>query len=112
MTHSRVPVYEGEKTNIISMLIVKRLILLDPDDATPVKTLLSSNAATTVIYVEDNMPLYDLLNLFQTGKGKFVLIMLTLKLLFFYPFCHSVGNLFNMYTCVYSYVGSVNEVVS
>ena len=70
MAHSRIPIYEGDKNNVISVLIVKSLICLDPDDATPVKTLLNTNSVTNVIYVDDDMPLYDLLNLFQTGKGK------------------------------------------
>lgn len=69
MSHSRLPVYEDDRTNIISVLIVKTLICLDPEDCTPVRTLLHSNSVGSVIYVDDDMPLYDLLNLFQTGKG-------------------------------------------
>ncbi|XP_068214034.1 unextended protein-like [Palaemon carinicauda] len=37
---SRVPVYEGERTNIISMLFIKDLAFIDPDDNTPLKTLI------------------------------------------------------------------------
>ncbi|XP_052086801.1 uncharacterized protein LOC127724058 isoform X2 [Mytilus californianus] len=74
MSHSRLPVYEDEKTNIISVLIVKTLICLDPEDCTPVRTLLHSNSVASVIHVDDDMPLYDLLNIFQTGKGHLAIV--------------------------------------
>ncbi|KAJ8314471.1 hypothetical protein KUTeg_006621 [Tegillarca granosa] len=67
--HSRVPVYEDNRQNILGVIIVKNLILLDPDDAVPIRKLLKSPAARNVIYVDDNMALFDILNLFQTGKG-------------------------------------------
>lgn len=38
--HSRVPVYSGDRTNIVGMIFAKDLILLDPDDNVPVKTML------------------------------------------------------------------------
>ncbi|KAK4293929.1 hypothetical protein Pmani_033418 [Petrolisthes manimaculis] len=37
--YSRVPVYEGERTNIITVLFIKDLAYIDPDDNTPLKTL-------------------------------------------------------------------------
>lgn len=36
---SRIPVYEGERSNIIALLFIKELALIDPEDATPLKTL-------------------------------------------------------------------------
>ncbi len=36
---SRIPVYEGERSNIIALLFIKELALVDPEDATPLKTL-------------------------------------------------------------------------
>ncbi|KAK3931496.1 Metal transporter CNNM2 [Frankliniella fusca] len=38
---SRVPVYEGSRTNIVTMLYIKDLAFVDPDDETPLKTLCS-----------------------------------------------------------------------
>lgn len=38
--YSRIPVYEGERTNIISVLFIKDLAFIDPDDNTPLKTLI------------------------------------------------------------------------
>lgn len=37
--YSRIPVYEGERTNIITTLFIKDLAFVDPDDSTPLKTL-------------------------------------------------------------------------
>ncbi|XP_043275571.1 unextended protein isoform X2 [Venturia canescens] len=36
---SRIPVYEGARTNIITMLYIKDLAFVDPDDNTPLRTL-------------------------------------------------------------------------
>ncbi|XP_050734482.1 unextended protein-like isoform X2 [Eriocheir sinensis] len=37
--YSRVPVYEGERTNIMAVLFIKDLAYIDPDDNTPLRTL-------------------------------------------------------------------------
>lgn len=47
--YTRIPVYDGEKTNIVSLLNTKDLALIDPDD----KTLL-----TTVCKFYDHRPLF------------------------------------------------------
>lgn len=36
---SRIPVYEGDRKNIITLLYIKDLAFVDPDDNTPLKTL-------------------------------------------------------------------------
>ncbi|XP_044740293.1 unextended protein isoform X2 [Chrysoperla carnea] len=36
---SRIPVFEGTRTNIVTMLYIKDLAFVDPDDNTPLKTL-------------------------------------------------------------------------
>lgn len=48
---------------------MKTLIKLDPDDRTPVRTLVSSGVAKQVLHTVDDKPLFDLLNEFQEGKG-------------------------------------------
>jgi hypothetical protein len=65
--HSRVPVYVGVRDNIVGMLLVKRLIHLDPDDCTPIATL--DGATTPPPSCVTTMPLFDLLNQFQTGRS-------------------------------------------
>ncbi|CAG0923668.1 unnamed protein product [Notodromas monacha] len=37
--YSRIPVYERDRSNIVGVLYVKDLVLMDPDDDTPLKTL-------------------------------------------------------------------------
>ncbi|XP_076048568.1 metal transporter uex isoform X2 [Oratosquilla oratoria] len=37
--YSRIPIYENERTNIISVLFIKDLAFIDPDDNTPLKTV-------------------------------------------------------------------------
>lgn len=64
--HSRVPVYDGDRENIAGLLFVKSLIMVDPDDDTPIGNVYKKKsfltAATTV-------PLFDLMDRFQTGKS-------------------------------------------
>ncbi|KAJ2718820.1 hypothetical protein GGI07_005567, partial [Coemansia sp. Benny D115] len=61
--HSRVPVYEHDRTNVVGVLLVKSLILLDPDDAVPVRDA----RITDVPLVTPDISLYDILNAFQEG---------------------------------------------
>ena len=37
--YTRVPVFDGSRTNVVALLNIKDLALVDPDDGTPVKTL-------------------------------------------------------------------------
>ena len=38
--HSRIPVYDGERHNIVGLLLVKDLALIDADDCTPLRTVI------------------------------------------------------------------------
>ncbi|XP_052811743.1 uncharacterized protein LOC128239234 [Mya arenaria] len=73
-SHSRVPVFEGSRDNIVGLLIVKTLIKLDPDDATPIRTLVENGTAKSVITTTDDKPLFDLLNEFQEGRGHLAIV--------------------------------------
>ncbi|XP_014777915.1 uncharacterized protein LOC106874631 [Octopus bimaculoides] len=72
--HSRIPIYQGCKQNILGVLLVKNLILLDPKDCIPVYRLIDSSAFRSVPIVPSNTPLFDLLNLFQTGKSHLCIV--------------------------------------
>lgn len=37
--YTRIPVFEGERSNIVDLLFVKDLAFVDPDDCTPLKTI-------------------------------------------------------------------------
>ncbi|KAI8323890.1 DUF21-domain-containing protein, partial [Martensiomyces pterosporus] len=69
--HSRVPVYDGERVNIVGVLLVKSLILLDPDDCTPV----SEAKITSIPLVTTDTSLYDILNAFQEGGSHMAMVM-------------------------------------
>lgn len=66
--HSRVPVYQGHRQNVCGILLVKRLLGLDPDETTPISTL--QGAHTPPPSCLTTTPLYEMLNIFQTGKSK------------------------------------------
>ncbi|KAJ0818687.1 putative CBS domain, CNNM, transmembrane domain-containing protein [Helianthus annuus] len=70
MGHSRVPVYSGDRTNIIGIILVKNLLAVDPDDAVPLRKMLLRK----VPRVEDSMPLYDILNEFQKGHSHIAVV--------------------------------------
>jgi len=63
---SRVPVHEKDDPNALrGFLLVKLLIRLDPDDATPVSTLTLMPALS----IHPDVSLFDALNAFQTGRA-------------------------------------------
>lgn len=72
--HSRVPVYEGNKENIVGLLFVKSLIMLDPDEATPIKDVYK---ARSFLRSSTTEPLFDLLDKFQTGKSHLCVVYKT-----------------------------------
>lgn len=37
--YSRIPIYDGERSNIVSLLFTKDMVFVDPDDKIPLKTL-------------------------------------------------------------------------
>ncbi|KAI3749354.1 hypothetical protein L2E82_19963 [Cichorium intybus] len=61
--HSRIPVYSGNPTNIIGLLLVKSLLTVRAETETPV----SSVSIRRIPRVPADMPLYDILNEFQKG---------------------------------------------
>ena len=68
--HSRIPVYEGERTNIRGLLLVKTLIKLNPADAVPVNTL----RLYPILEIDAEEKLFDLLKIFKKGKTHMALV--------------------------------------
>ncbi|XP_060601347.1 uncharacterized protein LOC132754699 [Ruditapes philippinarum] len=73
-SHSRIPVYDGSRDNIVGLLLVKTLIKLDPDDATPIRSLVENGNARQVLHTSMDKPLFDLLNEFQEGRGHLAVV--------------------------------------
>ncbi|XP_010263669.1 PREDICTED: DUF21 domain-containing protein At1g47330 [Nelumbo nucifera] len=69
--HSRVPVYAGNSTNIIGIILVKNLLTVDPKDAVPIRKM----TIRKIPRVSENMPLYDILNEFQKGHSHIAVVV-------------------------------------
>ncbi|CDS10379.1 hypothetical protein LRAMOSA03055 [Lichtheimia ramosa] len=69
--YSRIPVHAaGEETNFVGMLLTKRLITYDPEDALPVSNLQLSTLPET----GPDTSCLDILNFFQEGKSHMALV--------------------------------------
>lgn len=65
--YSRIPIHAaGDPTNFVGMLLTKRLITYDPEDAVPVKEMQMSTLPET----GPDTSCLDILNFFQEGKSK------------------------------------------
>ncbi|KAG0608736.1 hypothetical protein M758_8G128200 [Ceratodon purpureus] len=62
--HSRIPVYDGDKRNIVGVLLVKSLLSVRAEEDPPI----SSVTIRRIPSVPSSMPLYDILNEFQKGS--------------------------------------------
>ncbi|KAF4320920.1 hypothetical protein BBO99_00000732 [Phytophthora kernoviae] len=68
--HSRIPVYEKHQSNIVGLLLVKKLIVLDPDDRRPIRDLILRKP----ILVGHTESCYAMLNEFQKGRSHIALV--------------------------------------
>lgn len=67
--YSRIPVHEsGNRKNIRAVLFAKDLALVDPDDKTPVQTMISFYNHPLMFVFED-AKLDEVLNIFKTGRS-------------------------------------------
>ncbi|KAJ2397902.1 hypothetical protein GGI05_000395, partial [Coemansia sp. RSA 2603] len=69
--HSRVPVYNSRREDIVGVLLIKSLILLDPDDAVPVRDV----CIAPIPLVTTTTSLYEILNAFQEGGSHMAVVM-------------------------------------
>ncbi|KAI4336884.1 hypothetical protein L6164_015361, partial [Bauhinia variegata] len=70
MGHSRVPVYAGEPTNIIGLVLVKNLLMVDRKEEVPLRKMIIRK----IPRVSEKMPLYDILNEFQKGHSHIAVV--------------------------------------
>ncbi|KAK8551858.1 hypothetical protein V6N13_120291 [Hibiscus sabdariffa] len=70
MGHSRVPVYHGNPTNIIGLVLVKNLLRIDSDGPVSLRKMIIRK----IPRVSENMPLYDILNEFRKGHSHIAVV--------------------------------------
>uniref|UniRef100_A0A061QYX0 Metal transporter CNNM n=1 Tax=Tetraselmis sp. GSL018 TaxID=582737 RepID=A0A061QYX0_9CHLO len=75
--YTRIPVYEGDRNNIIGLLYTKDLILIDPADKIQLRTLVALRGSSNVKYVMDSTPLGEC---FKTFKGSFIHMLVAVSL--------------------------------
>lgn len=68
--YSRIPVYEGDRKQVTSMLYIKDLALVDPDDCTPLRTL-TQFYQNSCYFVFEDTTLDVLLKSFKEGNSFF-----------------------------------------
>ncbi|KAJ3255729.1 hypothetical protein HK103_006096 [Boothiomyces macroporosus] len=70
--HSRVPVYVGaDRHKIVGTLLVKQLVLNDPDEETPIATL----KLRKLPKVRSDTPLFEMLHIFENGASHMALVV-------------------------------------
>ncbi|GLE00790.1 hypothetical protein PINS_up009578 [Pythium insidiosum] len=68
--HSRIPIYKKYRSNIVGLLLVKRLIVVDPEDERPIRDLVLRKP----IVVTPDESCYHILNEFQKGRSHIALV--------------------------------------
>eukprot|EP00009_Paramoeba_aestuarina_P009239 CAMPEP_0201522352 /NCGR_PEP_ID=MMETSP0161_2-20130828/17078_1 /ASSEMBLY_ACC=CAM_ASM_000251 /TAXON_ID=180227 /ORGANISM="Neoparamoeba aestuarina, Strain SoJaBio B1-5/56/2" /LENGTH=472 /DNA_ID=CAMNT_0047921171 /DNA_START=53 /DNA_END=1471 /DNA_ORIENTATION=- len=69
--NSRIPIYHKKREHIVGMVLVKKLIMLRPSEATPIISV----DIHRMPFVPLDLPLYDMLNIFQTGKSHMAMVL-------------------------------------
>lgn len=78
--HSRIPLYETTPNNIVCLLLVKQLVLVNPDDELPIRSLISKKKRNHKIRVAPALEcagktfISDLLNEFQKGRSHMAIV--------------------------------------
>ena len=70
--YSRVPVTENDE--IITILLVKDLILLNPEDATPLRSILGESCCRDPYFAPPHITLDKMLNVFQKGLSHMAVV--------------------------------------
>ncbi|XP_041117230.1 metal transporter CNNM2-like isoform X3 [Polyodon spathula] len=71
--YTRIPVFEGERSNIVDLLFVKDLAFVDPDDSTPLKTI-TKFYNHPLHFVFNDTKLDTMLEEFKKGKSHLAIV--------------------------------------
>lgn len=78
--HSRIPLYDSFPNNVVCLLLVKQLVLVNPDDELPIRSLISKKQRNHKVRVAPalecagNTLISDLLNEFQNGRSHMAVV--------------------------------------
>lgn len=72
--YTRIPVFEGDRSNFVDLLFVKDLAFVDPDDSTPLKTI-TKFYSHTLHFVFNDTKLDALLEEFKKGENALVVFI-------------------------------------
>ena len=71
--HSRIPVYDGDKNNLVAVLITKDLILINPEDRIPVRTIIKCYPSG-IYKTFDDTKLDEMMSLFKTWRSHIAIV--------------------------------------
>ncbi|XP_030206373.1 metal transporter CNNM2 isoform X2 [Gadus morhua] len=71
--YTRIPVFEGDRSNIVDLLFVKDLAFVDPDDCTPLKTI-TKFYSHQLHFVFNDTRLDTMLEEFKKGKSHLAVV--------------------------------------
>ncbi|TPX31807.1 hypothetical protein SmJEL517_g04946 [Synchytrium microbalum] len=69
--HSRVPVFNGERQNVVGVVLVKQLVLYDPAESVPVAGI----KIRRLPRVRVDTPLFEILHVFQAGGSHMAVVV-------------------------------------
>ncbi|EME29005.1 metal transporter, ACDP family isoform 2 [Galdieria sulphuraria] len=78
--HSRIPVYVNEPGNVVALLLVKQLLLINPDDGRTIRSILTKKKKshkkkfTSPVYVSMSARLEEVLDEFQQGRSHLAIV--------------------------------------
>ncbi|GJD11048.1 Metal transporter CNNM2 [Galdieria sulphuraria] len=77
--HSRIPLYDGNRNNVVALLLVKGLISYNPSEKLPIRVFVSKHAedqlaVTAPLYVSDQTNVETLLGEFQRGHSHMAIV--------------------------------------
>lgn len=80
--HSRIPIYKNDRQNVIGVVLVKQLLLQDPENNVP----LGNIKIRGLPRIKPQTPLFEILHVFQEGSSHMALVVEEVQE-------HEIGNL-------------------
>lgn len=71
--YSRIPVYDNDRNDIVGIILAKDLMLIQPQDDTPVRNFMTMFGIPPILVWPDQK-LGDMLNVFKQGRGHIAIV--------------------------------------